>query len=120
MKVKVEVIETLSRIVEVEVSSETEAEMMVRDMYVTEEIVLDGDDSLGADFKVVGAELSNNDVYIRYVSKATIMEIINTRKPLGNFLNKDGEWWVAVDNTTGRAWTEDFSDLEDAYSFLKI
>ena len=44
MKYKVNVEELLSRIVEVEVENEEEAEDKVRDMYTNEDIVLDASD----------------------------------------------------------------------------
>ena len=49
---KVEVKETLSRIVEVEAVDECEATNMVRSMYDSEEIVLDSDNYVGTDIEI--------------------------------------------------------------------
>ncbi len=52
MKFIVEITETLQRIVEEEASDESEAEHKVRERYRRGEIVLDGDDHVGTDFRV--------------------------------------------------------------------
>ena len=53
MKVQVEVIETLSRIVEVEVTTEQEAHQLVNEMYQNEEIVLDENDYVDTEIVVL-------------------------------------------------------------------
>ena len=45
---------------------------------------------------------------IQRVSSAFLGRVIEHRTPSGLFLTKEGHKWVAVDNTTGDAWTEDF------------
>ena len=52
MKIQVEVIETLSRIVEVEAVSEQEALEIVNKMYQEEEIILDFNDYTDTDIKI--------------------------------------------------------------------
>jgi hypothetical protein len=47
---KIEVKETLSRIIEIEANSMDEAYSKVREMYRNEEIVLDENDYVGTDF----------------------------------------------------------------------
>jgi hypothetical protein len=47
---KIEVKETLSRIVEIEANSKDDAYFKVREMYIKEEIVLDSDDYVDTDF----------------------------------------------------------------------
>ena len=39
--------------------------------------------------------------------------------PRGLFLAREGRRWVAVDNTTGDAWTEDFSRKRQAVRWLR-
>ena len=39
--------------------------------------------------------------------------------PRGLFLAREGRTWVAVDNTTGDAWTEDFSRKRQAVRWLR-
>lgn len=43
----------------------------------------------------------------------------NTYTPIGRFYHKDGDVYVGVDNSTGDAWTEDFTTLEDCIQWLK-
>jgi hypothetical protein len=50
MKFKVTIVETLSRIVDVEASDENEAYKIVEDMYLSEEVVLDSEDFDDVDF----------------------------------------------------------------------
>ena len=47
------------------------------------------------------------------------MNVIDLRTPLGLFLTKEGRKWVAVDNTTGDAWTEEFSRKRRAVRWLR-
>ncbi len=47
---KIEVIETLSRIIEIEANSSDDAYLKVKEMYDSEEIVLDSDDYTGTEF----------------------------------------------------------------------
>ena len=51
-KFKVEIIETLSKIVEVEAETETEAVMKVEEMHQNEEIVLDEFDYVDAEIEI--------------------------------------------------------------------
>ena len=39
--------------------------------------------------------------------------------PIGRFYHKDGDIYVGVDNSTGDAWTEDFTSLEDCLAWLQ-
>lgn len=53
-----------------------------------------------------------------------LYKIIETRKPIGLFLSREKKkgrqkgLFVAVDNLTGNAWTEEFIELEDAEDWL--
>lgn len=47
-----------------------------------------------------------------------LSNIIDTRKPLGLFLSDEGSVYVAVDNSTGDAWTEEFASKNDAVRWL--
>ncbi|MCR5270580.1 MAG: DpnD/PcfM family protein [Prevotella sp.] len=53
MKYKVEIIETLCRVVEVEASLMSDAEQLVKDQYRKEEIVLDDDDFVDVEFRCI-------------------------------------------------------------------
>lgn len=56
---------------------------------------------------------------IHRVSQEEVLNVIDFRTPLGVFLTKDGRKWVAVDNTTGDAWTEGFSRKHQATRWLR-
>lgn len=45
--------------------------------------------------------------------------IIETRTPIGKYLHEDGLMFVAIDNTTSNAWTEEFENKYDATAWLK-
>lgn len=53
------------------------------------------------------------------VSPNQLLEVIENRFPCGCFLAKDGDKWVAVDNTTYDAWTEEFSRRRQAIRWLR-
>jgi len=52
------------------------------------------------------------------VSREALDHIIEERKPEGMYFTLEGSVWVAVDNSTGDALTEDFLDLEEALQWL--
>ena len=56
---------------------------------------------------------------VHRVSSEKVMNVIDLRTPLGLFLTKEGRKWVAVDNTTGDAWTEEFSRKRQAIRWLR-
>ena len=56
---------------------------------------------------------------IQRVSSELLGRIIEHRIPSGLFLTKEGRKWVAVDNTTGDAWTEEFSRKHQAIRWLR-
>ncbi len=49
-----------------------------------------------------------NRVKIKRVSPEFLGKVIEDRIPYGHFLAKEGRKWVAVDNSTFDAWTEEF------------
>lgn len=68
---------------------------------------------------MIKVESLNND--IKTISKERSYEIINNRdlpENKGKFIIKDDNVWVAIDNTTNDAWTEEFSSEEDAIKWL--
>ena len=56
---------------------------------------------------------------IHRVSSKKLTDVIDRRTPLGLFLTKEGRKWVAVDNSTGDAWTEDFDHKRQAICWLR-
>lgn len=56
---------------------------------------------------------------IHRVSPEQLLSVIDHRIPLGLFLTKEGLTWVAADNTTGDAWTEDFARRRQAIRWLR-
>ena len=61
-----------------------------------------------------------NSIYgtLKEVSGKELESIIDKREPTGLFYCKDGRVWVAVDNSTGDAWTEEFLSEPAARSWL--
>lgn len=55
---------------------------------------------------------------IMLIKPEKALEIIETREPLGLFIAKDGEKYIAIDNTDGNAWTEEFCSLYVANCWL--
>lgn len=58
-------------------------------------------------------------IHIQRVSIWQIQNIIEYRHPNGYFLSQSGSLWVAVDNSTGDAWTEDFDSKRHAICWLR-
>ena len=56
---------------------------------------------------------------IQRVSSEILGRVIEHRTPSGLFLTKEGHKWVAVDKTTGDAWTEEFSRKRQAVRWLR-
>lgn len=50
-----------------------------------------------------------------------LKEVIDNREPLGLFWAKDNKVnkYVAVDNSTGEAWTEEFDEWEECKKYLE-
>lgn len=57
--------------------------------------------------------------HIKRVSLKKLADVIERRTPLGLFLTNEGRIWVAVDNSTGDAWTEEFSRKRQAIRWLR-
>lgn len=55
---------------------------------------------------------------IMLIKPEKALEIIETREPLGLAIAKDGEKYIAIDNTDGNAWTEEFYSLYVANCWL--
>ena len=55
---------------------------------------------------------------MKEVTLEVLAYIIEERKPLGLFYSKEGETFIAVDNSNGEAWTEEFETKEDCIDFL--
>ena len=55
---------------------------------------------------------------IQQVTARRLREIIQKYIPRGHFLAREGQRWVAVDNSSGEAWTEDFRQKQQAIRWL--
>lgn len=55
---------------------------------------------------------------MKEVTLEVLANIIEERKPLGLFYSQEGSRFVAVDNSQGEAWTEDFETIEQVRNFL--
>lgn len=58
-------------------------------------------------------------LHIKRVSSKQLLSVIDHRTSLGLFLTKESRKWVAVDNTTGDAWTEEFFRKRQAIRWLR-
>ena len=58
---------------------------------------------------------------VQWISTAKACEIASTREPIGRFIHHDvlNEVYVAIDNSTGDAWVEEFKYYEDAVRWLR-
>ncbi|OAA90813.1 hypothetical protein [Clostridium coskatii] len=56
---------------------------------------------------------------IKIISEKEASKVIDTRKPIGQFLVLDKVGFTAIDNQTGDAWTEGFKDLNDCLKWLQ-
>lgn len=56
---------------------------------------------------------------IHRVKPKYLQNVIEFGTPLGLFLAKDGRIWVAADNSTGDAWTEEFTRNRRAVRWLR-
>lgn len=56
---------------------------------------------------------------IRVVSSAALGDVILTHLPLGLFLTRESHRWIAVDNTDGNVWTEEFRSKRKAMRWLR-
>ena len=52
------------------------------------------------------------------ITKEKADNIIETLEPKGKFLMKDGLAWVAINNESGEATTEEFQTFESALKWL--
>ena len=60
----------------------------------------------------------NGRPLIKCISQQTALQIIEHRYPLGNYIVVSGNKYIAIDNTIGEAYTEEFNRLNTAYKFL--
>lgn len=56
---------------------------------------------------------------IKRVRPEFLGKVIEERVPCGCFLAKEDGKWVAVDNSTGDAWTEEFTRKRQAIRWLR-
>ena len=56
---------------------------------------------------------------IQQVSMEQLREVIHQMAPSGRFLAKEGRIWIAVDNSTNHAWTEEFRRKYQAVRWLR-
>ncbi len=52
------------------------------------------------------------------VTEEMASRIIEERAPRGLFVAKTGDWFIAIDNSTGDAWVEAFSTLDMCVEWL--
>ncbi len=60
-----------------------------------------------------------SDYEIQRVSLDELNKVIALYAPRGLFLAKGNNLWIAVDNSTGDAWTEGFQSRQQAVRWLR-
>ena len=60
----------------------------------------------------------NHNVKIKKISNEQAENIIDNRQPLGLFYTIIGGLYIGIDNSTGEAWTETFSNLKKCKQWL--
>lgn len=55
---------------------------------------------------------------VKKITQKQATKIIDKRKPKGLFWLKEGEFYVAIDNSTGDAWTEEFKTKKECFDYL--
>ncbi len=55
---------------------------------------------------------------IKEITQSEASEIIDKRKPKGLFWLKENGFYVAIDNSTGDAWTEAFKTKKECFDYL--
>ena len=62
---------------------------------------------------------------ISLVTNAFVSQLLSSAEagghyePRGRYMAKDKEKWIGIDNTTGDAWTEEFSDAAACLAWLR-
>ena len=56
---------------------------------------------------------------IQQISAEKLREVTCQHVPHGRFLTKECGKWIAVDNSTGEAWTEEFFQMRQAVRWLR-
>ena len=64
-------------------------------------------------------DMGEESFEIQQVSVKRLREIIHQMAPSGRFLAKEGRTWIAVDNSTNHAWTEEFRKKCQAVRWLR-
>lgn len=55
---------------------------------------------------------------LKAITQSEAKEIIDKRIPVGLFYLNDGNWYIAIDNSTGDAWTEEFKTKKECFDYL--
>ena len=66
----------------------------------------------------LAAKMKDKESEIKEITPDEMGEVIRDYSPRGLFLTKEGGGWVACDNTSGDAWTEDFETRAEAVGWL--
>lgn len=72
-----------------------------------------------SELKEIFRELKRGSPKIQRVSRWFLERVIEYRTPCGLFLAREGRMWVAVDNSTFDAWTEEFPQKRQAVRWLR-
>ena len=71
------------------------------------------------ELKEIFRKLKRSSPKIQRVSQKFLEQVIEHRTPCGLFLTREGRMWVAVDNSSFDAWTENFDNKRQAVRWLR-
>lgn len=56
---------------------------------------------------------------IKVITTQEACNIVETRRPIGKYILREGGAWIGIDNRTGDAWTEEFPRLIECLRWLQ-
>lgn len=74
--------------------------------------------NMAAEYLAAKMKDKEKESEIKEITPDEMGAVIRDYSPRGLFLTKEGGGWVACDNTSGDAWTEDFETRAEAVGWL--
>lgn len=117
----------------------TNVDLIYKDLYIPKgtmaeiiELLSDGEYKVyfnckGAEDHIECIQIYSIEEFNKMISSSEMIEmvddkkatkVIDNRKPLGRFWLMSGKKYVAIDNSTGDAWTEEFETEKECFEYL--
>jgi len=55
---------------------------------------------------------------IKEITKEAASKVIEMRRPQGRFFHMEGDKIIGIDNSTGDAWTEEFTNMKEFLNWI--